>query len=232
MHIEKAFLYRFLAEAFSYPTEERLKVLESALEDLERVIEILNLHVDLKGLSQALKKAQEDPIDLQGEFTSLFETQMRAPARETSYELDKTGRRSMEMADIEGFYRAFGLKIAEPIEPDSFVAEAEFCSILNQKMYFLKEKGDEEGYTITKEAYEKFLRDHLGRWYEIFVEKLFQEANHPLYKELAFLVKTFLDKETSNIDGISKLSIYRKETLEGSSWECGFVKPQDPNILS
>lgn len=223
MLLEKAFLSRFLALSFSYPSEEILGELEGALKDLEKVLGNLNINFPLNNLRGAISSAKAKILDLQGEFTSLFETEMKAPARETSYELDKMARRSMEMADLIGFYRAFGVELSSPIEPDSLVAELEFLSFLYQKEFHLSQKGDEEGVEVTREGRNKFLRDHLGRWYDIFVEKVMESSEEKFYRLSAELLKSFLDIETENMEGIQKLKTYNKETLEGSSWKCGFM---------
>jgi len=216
--IEKAFIYRFLALAFSYPSKELIEELIGALPDLERSLKIIGADFSVHNLRDILSSYRGKVEDLRGEFTTLFETQLKAPARETSYELDKMGRRVMEMADIEGFYRAFGLEVKPPQEPDSLVAELEFLSFLAQKMAFLEGEGRE----VVEDAYTKFLRDHLGRWYNVFSETLKSSTEEDYYRAMAELLTSFLDKETEGMD-ISKLSSYRKETLEGSSWKCGFM---------
>lgn len=218
MLLEKAFVCRFLSLAFSYPSEETIKELSFALPDLERSLKTLGIDFPLEKVKEVLST---DILELQGEFTSLFETSLTAPQRETSYELDKAARRSVEMADILGFYRAFGLEIKAPVEPDSLIAELEFLSFLYQKEHFLKERGYEEGSKIVSEAREKFLRDHLGRWYEVFSEKVIEGAERDFYPVMAKLLRAFLDKETENIEGIQKLKNYVKEKTEGSTWECG-----------
>lgn len=216
--IEKAFLYRFLALAFSYPSSESLRELREALPDLEKSLKTLGIDFPVNRFKEVLISSEGRVEDLQGEFTTLFETQLKAPARETSYELDKMGRRVIEMADIEGFYRAFGLEVKPPQEPDSLVAELEFLSFLSQKLAFLEGEGRE----IVQDAYTKFLRDHLGRWFEVFTDRVLSSTEEEYYSVMAQLLRSFLNKETEGLQ-INKLTSYRMETLEGSSWKCGFM---------
>ncbi len=216
--IEKAFLYRFLALAFSYPSYESLRELREALPDLEKSLKALGIDFPVDRLGEVLRSCEGRVEDLQGEFTTLFETQLKAPARETSYELDKMGRRVMEMADIEGFYRAFGLEVKPPQEPDSLVAELEFLSFLSQKLSFLEGEGRE----IVQDAYTKFLRDHLGRWFEVFVEQVLSSTEEDYYRMMARLLRSFLSRETEGLE-LKKLTSYKKENLEGSTWKCGFM---------
>ena len=216
--IEKAFLYRFLALAFSYPSEKSLWELSEALPDLEKSLKAVGVDFPVSKLRDVLSSYLDKVETLQGEFTTLFETQLKAPARETSYELDKMGRRVIEMADIEGFYKAFGLEVKSPQEPDSLVAELEFLSFLSQKLAFLEGEGKE----IVQDAYTKFLRDHLGRWYRVFADTLISTTEQEYYKTMAELLLSFLDKETEGLY-VNRLTSYKKEDLEGSSWKCGFM---------
>ncbi len=221
--LERAFLYRFLSLAFSYPTEETLSALLSSLKDLERCLSSLRLNHDLPTLRKEITRALNNPIEIQGEYTTLFETDPKAPIRETSYELDKTGRRSAEMADLLGFYRAFGLSLSEGIEPDSIVTELEFVSYLLQKIYHLREAGEKEGAEITSEAVGKFLGGHLGRWYEVFCRSVVDSKSSSFYSNLSELLKNFLDMEIKNVEVAQKLSTHLPETIEnGSSFRCGF----------
>ena len=216
--IEKAFLYRFLALAFSYPSEKSLWELSEALPDLEKSLKTVGVDFPVSKLRDVLSSYLDKVEALQGEFTTLFETQLKAPARETSYELDKMGRRVIEMADIEGFYKAFGLEVKPPQEPDNLVAELEFLSFLSQKLAFLEGEGKE----IVQDAYTKFLRDHLGRWYKVFADTLISTTEEEYYRTMAELLLSFLDKETEGLD-VNRLTSYKKEDLEGSSWKCGFM---------
>ena len=221
--LERAFLYRFFSLALSYPTEEILSALISSFGDLERCLSSLNLNHDLRALAEEITGALNNPTEIQGEYVALFETDPKAPIRETSYELDKAGRRSAEMADLLGFYRAFGLDLSEGVEPDSIVTELEFMSYLLQKLYHLKKAEDEEGIRITSEAVEKFLGGHLGRWYEVFCQSVIESGASRMYSRLSHLLKDFLDMETGNVEVAGKLSTRVPETIEnGSRFGCGF----------
>jgi len=222
-HIAKAFIYKFLSVSFTYPSEELLNEIEKALPDLKNSLETLKIEFPLEKLKNTVEEYKGKILDLAGEYTYLFETGLKAPIRETAYELEKAARRASEMSDINGFYRAFGLEIRGQVEPDNLVAELEFLSFLNQKMFLLRSEGDREGYEVCKDAYVKFLRDHLGRWYEIFSEKVIKEGEEEFYKVLAEVLRKFLDKETEGIDGIVKLNKYILEKQDSTSWKCSFM---------
>ncbi len=213
----KAFVLSYLSRAFAYPTEELLKTLLEGVEDLLLCLKELNIDFDIKSLEISIRDTKL--LDIQGDYTDLFLLALRAPLSEISYELDKTARRAYELADISGFYKAFGLEISQGIEPDNLQTELEFLSLLLQKAIILGEGKDKEGVEVCLKAYESFLKDHLGRWYEVFEVLVDRNAKTEFYKILASLLKIFIDKETSNMK-IQKLFDYKKEMLEGSSWVC------------
>lgn len=219
MDAHRSFVYQFLSLAFSYPEEEVLKKLEESLGDLENVLQALHIGYDTATLGPMLEKARERLLELQGEYNALFATSVKAPAWETAYELDKTARRAVELADIEGFYRAFGLNLTAPTEPDSLVAELEFLAVLLQKQLYALHEGSQEGMQICQDAHCKFLTDHLGRWYEVFVRRIQEASEDPYYHRIGGLLKIFVDKETEGLQ-IRKLSEYPVESLQGSTWEC------------
>jgi TorA maturation chaperone TorD len=221
MEAYRSFLYRFLSVAFSYPEEESLKRLEESLENLEEALQGLEISYETASLKADLRQARARLLDLQGEHNALFATTLKVPSSETAYELDKTARKAVELADVEGFYRAFGLNLAAPIEPDSLVAELEFLSVLLQKQLYALNGGDQEGVEVCREAVRKFLNDHLGRWYDIFVSRLDEMAEEAYYRRLGALLKAYLDRETAALAGsIRKLSTYPLESLQGSTWRC------------
>lgn len=222
MDIHRMYLYTFLSIAFSYPYKEVIEELEGGLDDLSLSLKALGIDFDVDTLKKTLRKAKSRLLDLQGEWNTLFSTSLKAPANETAYELEKAGRKATELADIEGFYRAFGLDVRPPNEPDSLVVELEFTAYLLKKKMYAEEKGDKEALDVINLAFISFFKEHLGRWYRIFTDLLKEQTEEDYYKLLGELLRLFLDKEREKFDGIIDVKSYRKEVLEGVSWKCGF----------
>ena len=221
--IEKAFIYRFLSLGFDYPSKESLKVLYESLGELSTCSEKLGIPLNVGGLKREIKNSLERITDIKGDYLKLFEGNPLVPIRETSYELDKSARRAMEMADLLGFYTAFGVQPREGIEPDHLSAELEFLSFLYQKLYHLKSSKNQEGCQITESAITEFLKNHIGRWYELFCNTLLQTHVNGFYTILANFLKLFLNNETRNLGNLKKLTRLVRERIEqGSSFGCGF----------
>lgn len=195
MREDKAFLYRFLSLAFSYPDERMLAMLETNGENFEVAESNLELNCRTAEIINSIKESRRRLLDLQGEYNALFATSLKAPCRETAYELDKSSQRAAELADIEGFYRAFGLSLDVPLEPDSLVAELEFMSVLLQKQVYLEEANEAEGVAVCNDAYAKFLESHLGRWLDEFVSRLKEATEEEYYRQFGSLLESFVHRE-------------------------------------
>ncbi len=217
----RAFLLAWLARGFAYPREDRLVSLATSADDLGRVLAMLELEAEPEAAA-ILEGARGRLVELQGLYNRLFVTALEVPITETAYELDKTARRAAELADIQGFHRAFGLRVGAPVEPDHLVAELDFLSALMQKLAHLHERGDEEGLAVVEQAYRRFLEDHLGRWYEIFCERLEQATDEPYFRLMGRLLRGFLDAELRLLDLVpQRLTRYVSQPAAPSSWPCG-----------
>jgi nitrate reductase assembly molybdenum cofactor insertion protein NarJ len=157
--LRRSQLYRFLADALLYPAEDWLcdvPLLEPALDEL-------NLsHYRLRG--SAL-----DLADLQAEHRRVFGL-TGSLCYETEYGLPHEFRQSQEMADIAGFYRAFGFENGGLIRerPDYLSTELEFMHTLTLKEVYAREAGEQEHLEVCVDAQRKFLRDHLAHWLPLF----------------------------------------------------------------
>ncbi|MEM3415418.1 MAG: molecular chaperone TorD family protein [Thermoproteota archaeon] len=217
MDLYKAFIFSYLARAFAYPTKILIDILLDGLEDLEICLNKLNIDFGIKSFKQIITKL--DLASLQADYTKLFLLALLAPMSETSYEIDKTSRRAYELADVSGFYKAFGVEPNTGVEPDNLQIELEFLSILLQKKILLEDENNKDGVEICEKAYYEFLQDHLGRWYDLFVKLINEHSDEEFYKVLANLLKAFIDIETKDMK-IYKLFTYKEETLKGNSWAC------------
>jgi len=161
--IRRAQMYRFLAEAFLYPTE-------NWLEDLPVLAPILE-EVGLSNLRPSSFAIQLS--DLQAEHLRTFGL-TGSLCYETEIGMPNEYRQSQEMADIAGFYRAFGFQVGGRLRerPDHLATELEFLYVLSLKEAYAVEKGIREHAEVCAQARHSFLRDHLGRWIGLFAEGL------------------------------------------------------------
>lgn len=87
------------------------------------------------------------------------------PPYETSYEAGpgSSGGPTFQMADIAGFYRAFGFQVMGE-RPDHVVPEMEFVALMFVKEAYALLSGDADGADVCAGARRKFVAEHLGRW--------------------------------------------------------------------
>lgn len=97
--------------------------------------------------------------------------------------------RSQRMADIAGFYQAFGLQVATRAGErlDHIAVEAEFLYVLLAKEAAAREVGNQEGAEVCRDARRKFFQEHVGWWLPAFSKLLSHVAPPGYYRELAGL---------------------------------------------
>jgi nitrate reductase assembly molybdenum cofactor insertion protein NarJ len=134
-------------------------------------------------LPSNLANAKLDRDDRQGrnlQLTDLQEAHRRtfgltgSLCYETELGLPNEFRQSQELADIAGFYRAFGFQVGgeQRERPDHLATELEFLYVLSLKEAYAAEQGIDEHVEVCVEARRHFLRDHLGRWIGLFVQSV------------------------------------------------------------
>jgi DMSO reductase family type II enzyme chaperone len=189
--LRRSQLYRFLADAFLYPTENWTRdapLVEPALAALE-----------LSGDGLPVVPISLDV--LQAEHRHVFGL-TGSLCYETEYGLPHEFRQSQELADIAGFYRAFGFKNGGAIRerPDYLSTELEFMHTLTLKEAAAREAGQAEHVEICVDAQRKFLRDHLAHWLPLFGKRLEQAAVDGVYGKLTRLATAFVAAEADRLD--------------------------------
>jgi DMSO reductase family type II enzyme chaperone len=118
---------------------------------------------------------------------------------ETEYGLPHEFRQSQEMADLSGFYRAFGFTLGGPIHerPDHLSVELEFMHLLALKEAYAANQDMTEQVEICVEAQRKFLQEHLGRWIDLFAHSLTLNAGDSVYSTLARFAADFIKADAA-----------------------------------
>jgi DMSO reductase family type II enzyme chaperone len=194
--IRRAQVYRFLADAFLYPTDnwlEDLPVLDPVLHDL-------GLRASDFQLPTSRRTSGVQLPDLQAEHRRAFGL-AGSLCYETEYGLPHEFRQSQELADIAGFYRAFGFNVGGNVRerPDHLAAELEFMHVLALKEAVAAESGIAEQAETCADAQRKFLQDHLGRWIGWFAESLARSAESGPYPALARFAAAFVRADAERL---------------------------------
>lgn len=120
------------------------------------------------------------------------------PPYETEYcALKDIHFRTQQMADVAGFYCAFGLRPSSKVHDrlDHVSLETEFMAILiTRQIRAAHENLSAEAAEICYEAQRTFFRDHLGWWLPAFGARLMSEATG-FYRTLGQLIRAFVPAE-------------------------------------
>ncbi len=193
--LERAAVYRLLGGAFVSPTPARLA--ELALAAATAATAATGRLRD-KLARFAIAASEADPIATADEHVFLFGRQVRCSPYESAYSgLSPFGDKTARLADVAGFYQAFGFgpAAAQPDMEDHVGAQLEFLSALALKEAYALSEGDAEAAEITRRAEVAFLTDHLGRWAEAFAGEVEEATPLPFHTAAASLLAAWIRAE-------------------------------------
>lgn len=139
-------------------------------------------------LGWALPAFPPAPQDPRAEARAVFGHNLSpdCPPYESHYGKIGVFRQTQQLADLAGFYRAFGVEAGEgDRRPDHLPIELEFAALLCLKEACAERKGLTEETALCRSARARFLAEHLGRWIDAFAEALERKAPGGYYAALA-----------------------------------------------
>lgn len=224
--LARAVVWRLLALGFAPPGAE----LRTALNDETQRLALTGALAEL-GLSF---RRGPDEGDLEARFTELFGHTVRAAvcAYETEYGGGQVFQQAQEMADLRGWYAAFGLERRPEVRerPDHVAVECEFAGFLCRKEAYVLASEDRGQSELIHEAYRRFLRDHLARFGMALAARLEGADRDGFYGRLAWLCREFLVVECRRLDvqpGPRALPL-RPNTEDDVPAACGAGVDDDP----
>jgi DMSO reductase family type II enzyme chaperone len=200
--LARAVIYEALAEGFAPPTESALRRLVSG-DGAATIAKEASIIDAAKGgaIAQALRRLPSaiSLAELRDRNATLFGHTARGevPPYETEYGEDDIFRQPNELADIAGFFRAFGMPAdrADRGRCDHVGIECEFMSWLCLKEAYAAEHADGEMLAEVRKARRLFLRDHLGRFAPAFGRMLSRADKGGFYGTMGEVVEKFVVAE-------------------------------------
>jgi putative dimethyl sulfoxide reductase chaperone len=237
----RAFVYRFLAQAFADPTTENWAWMSAA--DNQHAVDcaVRALAPSAPGLEAAaaalrgfLKPAGFEPF--REAYLAAFGHAARGgcPLNEIEYGDLKADPlfQPHRLADLAAFYRAFGLEVADEAHErqDHLCLELEFmCVLAAKEAYALEHQLDGEDLGVCRAAQKRFLREHLGRWTPAFARRLGRMAGGNALGALANLARSFVEAECAwygVVPGSAELLLRPvDEAAESLCHSCGLTQP-------
>jgi TorA maturation chaperone TorD len=189
------------------PTPERLRQIGAHewLAPVATALRQLGSRSCSEGLASAATRLTSfdmpDQKALASAFVRLFGHTTRGLicACETEYGADNTFHQPQQLADISGYYLAFGLQAATAadVRADHVACECEFMDFMSRKeAVFLATRADDtETLEVTRDASRTFLRDHLGRFGRAFATRVMVEDPQGFFGILGTTLFELLDEE-------------------------------------
>lgn len=235
--LARAVVYELLSSGFQPPTASRLDAI-GARDGFRAVTAALQLLDPRAGGLLASPAAHlatvtvPDADVLAASFWRLFGHTTRGLicACETEYGPDNGFHQPQQLADIAGYYLAFGLRpvAAGDTRADHIACECEFMNFLSRKQAHLLDRreagGDvSETLDVTEMAERSFLRDHLGRFGRAFAARVAAEDEDGYFGTLGRLLLAFVDAECARagVEAGPVDLIVRPEEPDETPMACG-----------
>lgn len=201
----RAFVYRFLALAFEYPSPDRWSELidEDGLQGLLAAAGSLadaGLRARCEDVRQALARADREAHH--DRYVAAFGHAARGsiPMNEIEYGEPRADvlYQPHRLADLAAFYRAFDLHVSDDSgeRQDHLCLQLEFLSILAAKeAWALRGHADTEALAVCREGTRNFLREHAGRWTPAFCRMVSALPDAGALPPLAALLRAVIEAD-------------------------------------
>jgi TorA maturation chaperone TorD len=210
LSLDRARVYRALAQLLRMPDAESIREarernLPELCQALERLAADSELAREARALCDLFDDVEADRLQ-EGHHDAFDES---SGIRCAPTEMDQLGgppqlelTRTFELADVAGFYKAFGVEVIPGGERvDHIATELEFMNLLAVKESIaLKEEGEGEHAQTCRDASRAFLRDHLGRWAHRLGDCLAAADGDPVYSAAGRLLGGFIAFDAVRID--------------------------------
>ena len=179
-------IYRALAAAFLAPEGGARAAVAEEAEGAREAARAIDGSGPLERGIERLGRAFAAVTDgeLRDEHARVFGHVISAgcPPYETQWGGAQTFQQAQQLADVGGFYRAWGLKEGGCGERlDHVATELEFEAFLAWKEVGAAAAEEGEHADVAREARRRFFEEHLGRWAPLFAKRLARRAGYGPY---------------------------------------------------
>ncbi len=191
-------LYKILSLGLAYPEEQNWALIEKQI-TMSTDLFAGELAKKVERFRSCFSENRNNLRQIQSEYLAVFDVGRLISPYETEYITEKLSRKPFELADIAGFYTAFGFAVHDTRRnkesPDHISIELEFMAILEWKVRSAREKHEDENAAIVDDAKLKFLKDHLLKWGFFYCKRISVLDGNDFYKRLALIFELVLQIE-------------------------------------
>ncbi len=182
---------------------------------------------DLNVLLNDIVKGLINLDDIRSDYINIFDRAKSANSLyETEYGKERVMAKTNELADLAGFYQAFGLKndsdeVIHEME-DHVSVELEFYAYLYRKQVFLELNKIDEGVEIVLDGRKKFLNEHLGR----FVKSISQRpgvTENDFFSKVFNWIDSLVDNECSELGVTPEIVEWISSQVEPEAIDCAIA---------
>jgi len=189
---ERSQIYSLLATALAYPTDTGIDGIAAAVAGGAS-----GYPSALRPLLEELAAAIPDDVAPLGRSHQRLFPQVESretPGYETAYRGSEIFNQAAIMADIAGFYRAFGLEVGGSTRerPDHVTVELEYLAFLGFKEALSAESGEIGQADVCADAERTFLADHLGDWGPELGRRLESHSDHKFFDVVGKLLDRWI----------------------------------------
>ena len=204
----KSTLYGFVSTLFSDPESEKFSMMKNP--EFQKMVLISCLQFDENNeseLSGAFQKVismlnELNRETIQNENVSIFGhtlSKQTAPYALEHLKSTDVFFRTQKLADLNGFYQAFGMEVECVERADHIATQTEFLSYLILKELVAIKKNLEEEIEICQKAFIDFHQEHFFDWAKMFSENLIEKVEGEFYPAAGKFLWGLICKEKSNL---------------------------------
>jgi len=201
----RSLLYSFVSALFSPPGSEQFEMLRT--EELQTGVlssskyldaslnsGSINLEPLVRKIFVALPKTGQRIEEKYGRLFGHTLSKETAPYEIEHMKTKEVFALTQGLADIQGFYRAFGVEVDSGERADHIAIESEFLSYLILKESLAVENQQSENAEVCSKAQKDFWKDHFSWWTPRLAKELQQQADG-FYNLASDFLSRFLEVE-------------------------------------
>mgnify|MGYP001157037387 FL=1 len=204
----KSTLYGFVSTLFSDPESEKFSMMKNP--EFQKMVLNSCLQFDENNQSELSGTFQKvismvnelNRETIQNENVSIFGhtlSKQTAPYALEHLKSTDVFFRTQKLADLNGFYQAFGMEVECVERADHIATQTEFLSYLILKELVAIKKNLEEEIEICQKAFIDFHQEHFFDWAKMFSENLIEKVEGEFYPAAGKFLWGLICKEKSNL---------------------------------
>jgi TorA maturation chaperone TorD len=198
--LARAELYGVCAHAFDAPGNRGIEDIREDGAFVTYAVDLLDLDEQAASTGREFADAATttQPEDVTRNYSELFTTRQQCKLDEAEYD-KAVFNRYQRMADVGGFYRAFGFEPSGDAHqrPDFIGLELEFMQLLLIKLAYAMEQGWDDKVEACRDAEKEFMKEHLAWWVPAMCENLRGASTCAYFKQLSDFLEAFIASEAS-----------------------------------